>query len=149
MRFEYNAFTADDILQAVNRSLAEHHCTTRATILLDLQGSLNNLAVLRTARGGTLIAVLWSPSKSVMGIRGIHRVKRPNKAWSVLINGQAGKNVETLVFTGENGTLTPCDYDQYAAFLRQLVPNQTDAFYHERIRWELDANLCIKRALHA
>lgn len=140
MTFDYNAFTSDDITNAVNRQLAASGSKTKASFLIDTQGTLHNIAILRTVKGATLIAPLWSPSASTMGIRGIHRVINTQTSWSVLINGQANRNLQTLSLTMEQGELTYAPKAQYLAYLHKLIPKQTQSFYNERVSWEKNRN---------
>ncbi len=130
MSFVYNAFTEEDIINAVNHELAGTR--TQVTALTDINC---NVAQLKTKRNATIVAVLGSFQSSRFFVRAVHRIKNKRVVFGYLPNGQASKNLDTLAFSGEHGTVTQADKNQYTDYLRKSLPHCDDKQIAERVKF--------------
>lgn len=145
----FNAFSKDAILKAVNAELKVSGSRTKAAYVQKVGGDLNNQVLLKTTRGATLVAKLWCPGNAytVMGIRGIHRLIKPSQNYTVMFNGQAGKNLSPLVFNGENGTLYYAGKKDCEELMKSITPDIKPEWIQERLQWEAKANPIIEKEL--
>lgn len=144
MTFAYNAFSENDIVNAVNEALSRVNSKVKASSLLRIN---ENVAQLRTTRGATLVAILGSFSPSMLFVRGVHRIRRRFQPFTYLFNGQGEKNLDTLAFCGENGTVFYADMETYRAWIKGELSHLSDAVIDDRVKRESEHNPKIKEAL--
>lgn len=137
MSFIFNAFTSKDIINAVNQSLLAGGCKVKAVAVLK---SNSNIITLTTNRGAQLVAILGSFSQSSFFIRGIHRICDKSRPYTYLFNGQSGKNIDTLIFTGESGQVFYATEDAYRLYVKEILKIQSSEKIKERVLWEAKTN---------
>lgn len=148
MKFEYNCFTSTDIINAVNEQLKNANSKVKAKRLLKVGGDLGTHCILETNRGAQLLVVLFSFGRlSQFGVRAIHRIIEKRSPYAVLFNGQAVRNLNTLVFNGEDGPMYYADTNKLKAYLQGLFPEKPASFHTERAQLEASNNPIIHKEL--
>tara|TARA_R110001583_G_scaffold52147_1_gene162161 strand:+ start:1572 stop:2441 length:870 start_codon:yes stop_codon:yes gene_type:complete len=146
----YNAFTKSNIIEYANEVLAQESSRIRVADIVKVEG---DLAVALTTRGAKLALVMSGLSTlSVMTFRSINKIKNKNKRWTYLINGQAGVNLETIVFSGETGKRFYANAGQLCEFMHGVYSNMKDEGerlqqVNKRVSWEAKVNHVIQNNL--
>lgn len=143
MNFAYKSFTQEDIVHAINESLQSARSRIKVTSFIRIN---DNVAQLRTSRGATLIAILGSFSPSTFFIRGLHRIRRRFEPFTYLFNGQAGKNLDSIAFFGENGKIFHSSKEAYENWLKEDMGFREEVI-ERRIKDEAECNPRIQEAL--
>jgi len=149
--FIFNAFTQEDIIKHANSELASAGSKTQIKSIKALEGSIVTAI---TERGGLLALILCSLSThSVLAFRGIHKVVNKSNRWTYLINGQAGKNLSTILFNGENGQRYYANAIQTTKYFSDLLQMSDESIrlekVNERVSWEAEANPVIQNDIIA
>lgn len=148
--YVYNAFTKADIVLFANDVLTSQKRRIRVTDIEKVEG---DVAVAVTSRGGRLALIMCSFSTlSVMAFRSINKIKNKNKRWTYLFNGQAGTNLEPIVFTGEQGKQFYANLASTAGFFNEVYKNIVDEKerleqVNKRVSWEAKGNHVIQNDL--
>lgn len=148
--FIYNAFTKSDLISFTNEVLSHMLSSIRVADIEKVEG---DVAVAVTARGAKLALIMCSfSSVSIMGFRSINKIKNKHKRWTYLVNGQAGVNLEPVLFSGEQGRRLYATAEKTAEFFRGMYSNMEDeserlAQVSKRVSWEARGNHVIQNNL--
>jgi hypothetical protein len=145
MTFIHNAFTEEDIICAVNESLQLAGSKVRAVSMIKSKDNI----LLKTSRGAQLFILLGSFHPSSFFVRGIHRIRNKHSRFTYLFNGQGGKNLDALVFSGESGKVYYASAEKFTAYLKSNLPHAKPEMIEERLSWEAKNNPLISEALVA
>lgn len=146
----YNAFTKLNIIEFANDVLIQSSSKIRVADIEKVEG---DIAVAITTRGAKLALIMCSLSTvSVMTFRSINKIKNKHKRWTYLFNGQAGVNLEPIVFTGESGKrFFASAKDVFAVFHKHYsnIKDETEHSnqVHKRVSWEAKGNHTIQNII--
>lgn len=97
-----NDFSDNKLIEIINSELVVANSKTRVASIESKYG--HDYIVAKTNRGATLIVQpVTIFNRGTIGIRAIHRKIDKRKSFTYLFNGDAGKNLETIVKNGEEG----------------------------------------------
>lgn len=97
-----NQFNESQLLDIVNHELRINKKRIRAESVSKIQG--NDYALMTTQNGNTLVVQPVTIFGGLtIGIRAIHQLRDKKARFTYLFNGQGGKNLNTLIFNGEEG----------------------------------------------
>ena len=98
----FTNFNHDQLLDIVNHELRINKKRIRAELVSKIYG---NDYVLMTTQNGKILVVqpVTIFSGLTIGIRAIHQLRDKRSRFTFLFNGTSGKNLNTLVFNGEEG----------------------------------------------
>ncbi|ELP6119478.1 hypothetical protein QTV43_000623 [Vibrio vulnificus] len=126
------AFTEKQVLDAINNELETAGKKTEADRVVSVEID-NKYLICETTRHATLVVKFDTRfGYATIGIKSISKIVNKRKGWTMLFNGQPGRNLTSLVFNGENGkphtssiaNLKECMIEIFGRNLKQKVEDQ-------------------------
>uniref|UniRef100_UPI003CC69A71 hypothetical protein n=1 Tax=Vibrio harveyi group TaxID=717610 RepID=UPI003CC69A71 len=129
--YPINAFSAEQVLNIVNSELETTNLRVRAVSLVKhFDGTC---CVFRTnTKKRLLVQFVTFGGLSQVRVRAIHRIKNTFASYSYLPNGQGGRNLETLIFNGEQGDAYSVTEAEFRTFLKESFCPTADTDYVEK-----------------
>lgn len=131
MEYVYLSFSSEQIITVANRALKEAGLKVKIASFINCQN--DNHILVKTTRGAQLVIKLGSFAYNTVFIRSISRIINKRSNYSILLNGQSGKNTETLVFLGESGNTYLQEKSLFERYLRSTSCNATDEWIADRL----------------
>ncbi|MGR5448521.1 hypothetical protein ACP3V3_01810 [Vibrio sp. PNB22_3_1] len=115
---QHSAFTDQEKLVLINELLAKQGSRCKVVKYQDEDSFLGHA----TTNRGAILVVQWVTGElHRLSIRAIHRIKDKRRNYATLFNGQAGRNLETLVFQGQEGEYLTLDKSRMERFFFESV----------------------------
>jgi hypothetical protein len=147
--FHHNtvSFSVDKVIDKVNSELSKTTSKIRATEFISNLNDCPNALLLKAGDDKELVVLLYRPNKSSFAIKAIHKIKNTQKHAAWLFNGQASRNLHTLVFNGEEGDLFFVNKQDYSAFIDRQYPNSSQKVKEKQLHFESFNNPVIKEEI--
>jgi hypothetical protein len=114
--------TETEILEFANSQLKQ---ANSKIVLSEVTGHslYSNHIEFKTNRGAKAVAVIFNRSPSQLSIKSILKIKNKARHATWLINGQASKNTDQLVFNGECGKTLQAPLDRFEQAVYDAITN--------------------------
>lgn len=120
--YPVKAFTKEDLIKIVNDELANTRFRVRVTAINNFD-DFNCLFDTNTDKK-ILVQFVCRGGAAKIRVRAIHRIKNHRKPYTYLFNGQGGKNLETLIYNGEEGKCYSVSRNQLNSYFSFKYGNQ-------------------------
>lgn len=134
--YPINAFTAEQVLDIVNKELETTSLRIRAVSLVKhFDGTC---CVFKTnTKKRLMVQFVTFGGLAQVRVRAIHRIKNTFAGYTYLPNGQGGRNLETLIFNGEQGESYTVTEAEFRTFLKEsFCPNADSDYVENRVGME-------------
>lgn len=99
--YPVKAFTEEALIKIINEELDKTRFRVRVKSIISVD-DFNCLFDTNTDKK-ILVQFVFRGGDAQIRVRAIHRIKNQRKPYTYLFNGQGGKNLETLIYNGEEG----------------------------------------------
>jgi len=139
-KLSFLAFTETQIVDAINKELRDSSSKIHVVSIHSLE-TLECYAVCETSRGTKLVVKFNTRfGYATIGIKSISKVKNKNRGWTMLFNGQPGKNLSSLVYNGEEGQLHTSSVSNLKKYMTDLFGLSFKSKIEDQVEFECSQN---------